>query len=302
MAQSLLFLKQNSYSMKNLIVFFLILCHGFLFAQDNTEVYVFDIAPAYEGLELLNARNVSNNKGYDNQPFFISDDALVFAANNNGQTDISEYNLTTKIKKWANNKTEGSEYSPQNFPSNTDLAAVRLDKDGKQRLYKYNSETGTSSEVIKDLQVAYFAFYSAEKILATVLSEDQMDLVLINLKTKSTDTLFKNAGRTIQRIPATNSMAYTLINEDKNLDLYVLDMNSNDSFFICELPFATQDYVWLNDTQIVTGKGSKLYIYDTLGGTEWNRVASLDEYGIKNITRMAVSPNGKKLALVVEEN
>lgn len=288
--------------MKNPFFLLIILFNSFLYAQNNTEVYVFDISPSYGGLELLNARNISNNEGYDNQPSFISNDALVFAGNNNGQTDISEYNFRTKIKKWANSATEGSEYSPQKFPSNNNLAAVRLDKNGKQRIYKYDAKTGDSSELIEDLEVAYFTFYDDDSMIATILSGDQMDLVMIDLKTKSIDTLLQNAGRTLQKIPATNSMAYTLINEDKNLDLYALDMNSKDSFFICELPFEVQDYVWLNDTQVLIGIGSKLYIYDTLGEPEWNKVASLDEYGIKNITRMAISPNGKKLALVADEN
>ena len=286
--------------MKKSLALLLLICNGLIFAQDNPEVFVLDISFAYEGLELLNARNVSNNEGYDNQPSFISNEALVFAGNNNGQTDISEYNFTSNLQKWVNSKTDGSEYSPQKFPSNNDVAAVRLDKDGKQRLYKYNSETGNSSELIKNLQVAYFTFYNNEKILATVLSGEGMDLVLIDLKAKSVDTLFKNAGRSLQKIPKTNSMAYTLVNEAENLDLYVLDMDSQESYFICELPFGTQDFVWLNDTQLLTGIGSKLYMYDTLGLPEWNKVASLDEYGINNITRMAISPNGKKLALVAE--
>lgn len=280
-----------------LLIFF----SGFLFAQENTEIFVFDIAPSYEGLELLNARNISNNEGYDNQPSFISNESVVFAGNNGGQTDISEYNLTSKLQKWVNKPTEGGEYSPQKFPSNNDMAAVRLDKDGKQRLYVYNSEKGTSSELIENLEVAYFTFYNNEKILATVLSGSEMDLVMINLKTKSATPLFENAGRSLQKIPKTNSIAYTLVNEAKNLDLYVMDMNSEESFFICELPFGIQDFVWINDTQILTAIGNKLYIYDTLGLPEWNKVASLEEFGIKSITRMAISPNGKKLALVAEE-
>lgn len=287
--------------MKNSLIALAIFSSSFLIAQDSTEIFVFDISPAYEGFELFNARNVSNNPGYDNQPFFISNDALVFAGNNNGQTDISEYNLDTNIKNWKNPETPGSEYSPQKFPSSNDLAAVRLDKDGKQRLYKYNMETGMSSELIENLEVAYFAFFNNETILATVLSGEEMDLVLIELKSKSADTLLKNAGRGIQKIPKTNSMAYTLVNEDGKLDLYALDMNSKDSFFICELPSGNEDFVWLNETQILTAKGSRLYLYDTLGESEWVKVSSLEEYGIKNITRMAISPNGKKLALVAEE-
>src|SRR5690606_6467500 len=90
--------------MKKLLFLFIILTSSFIFAQENTEVYVFDIRPAYEGLELMNPRNISDNQGYDNQPFFISNEALVFAGNNDGQTDISEYNLTSKLQKWINQK------------------------------------------------------------------------------------------------------------------------------------------------------------------------------------------------------
>ncbi|MBK5214270.1 MAG: hypothetical protein JJE55_11495 [Flavobacteriaceae bacterium] len=286
--------------MKKLLFLSIVLTANFTFAQENTEVYIFDIAPAYEGLELLNAQNISNNEGYDNQPSFISNETLVFAGNNDGQTDISEYNLTSKLQKWVNSKTDGGEFSPQKFPSNDDLAAVRLDKDGLQRLYRYSSETGKSSEIIKDLQVAYFAFYNDQKMLATVLDGDKMDLVLIDLPSKSADTLFYKAGRSLQKVPKTASMSYSLVNEEGNLDLYLLDMNSYESFFVCELPIGIQDYVWINDTQILVGSGNKLYMYDTLGEPEWNRVASLEEYGIKNISRMAISPDGRKLAVVGE--
>ncbi|MDP2686119.1 MAG: hypothetical protein Q8O62_02795 [Aequorivita sp.] len=272
----------------------------FSIAQQNTEIYVFDIAPAYEGLEILNPQNISNDLGYNNQPSFSSNETVLFAGNNDGQTDISEYNLTSKNQKWVNSKTEGGEYSPQKFPSNTDVAAVRLDKDGLQRLYRYSAESGNSTELIKDLQVAYFAFYNGQKILATVLDGDKIDLVMIDLPSKKTDTLFYNAGRSLHKVPKTNSMSYTLVNEEGNLDLYLLDMKSYESFFVCELPIGIKDCVWINDTQILIGSGNKLYMYDTLGESEWTRVASLEEYGLKNITRMAVSPDGKKLAVVGE--
>src|SRR5690554_1883153 len=271
------------------------------FAQQNTEVYIFDISPSYSGMELLNARNVSNNEGYDNQPSFISNETLVFAGNNNGQTDISEYNLNSKIKRWVNLKTEGGEYSPQKFPSSEDIAAVRLDENGLQRLYRYGAESGKPSVLIEDLQVAYFAFYNDQKILATVLNNDELDLTMIDLQTKSVDTLFTDAGRSIQRVPNTKTMSYTLVNESNYLDLYVLDITSGDSYFITGLPMEVHDYVWLNDTQILIGKGSNIYMYDTLGEAEWHRVASVSEYGIKNVTRIAISPDGKKLALVGEQ-
>ncbi len=287
--------------MKNLLFLFTFAITFSSFAQQNTQVFVLDIAPAYEGLEFLNVQNISNNEGYNNQPSFTSNETVVFTGNNEGQTDISEYNLSTKLQKWVNKKTEGGEYSPQKFPSNIDLAAVRLDKDGKQRLYRYNSESGNSTEIIENLQVAYFAFYHDDKMLATVLNGETMDLVLIDLASKTTDTIFRNAGRSLQKVPKTNSMSYSLVNEEGNLDLYLLDMGNYESFFICELPIGILDSVWINDTQILVGSGNRLYMYDTLGEPEWTRVASLEEFGIKNISRMAISPNGKKIAVVAEK-
>ena len=272
-------------------------------SQQNSQIYTFDISPAYEGLELLNIQNVSSNEGYNNQPSFQTDDFILYSSNNEGQNDIAKFHVTYRVWEWLNTPTKnGSEFSPQTFPSSNDVAAVRLDKDGLQRLYKYDSQSGNSTEIIPELQVAYFAFYTEKEMLATVLNGEKMDLGLIDLKNKSVDTLFRNAGRSLQKIPKTNSMSYSLVNEEGNLDLYLLDMDSKESFFITEMPIGIQDCVWLNDTQILIGSGNKLYMYDTLGEPEWNRVASLEEFGIKNITRMAISPNGKKLALVGEIN
>ncbi len=41
-------------------------------------------------------------------------------------------------------------------------------------------------------------------------------------------------------------------------------------------------------------------MYDTMGKTEWIEVASLEEYNISNITRLAVSTESTRLALVGE--
>lgn len=284
--------------MKNIFFLVTVLTTFSNLAQNNSNIYIFDIAQAYEGLEVLNKQIVVENNGYNNQPSFADNEVLYYAGNNNGQTDIVEYNLNTQETKWFNESTPGGEYSPQKFPSKKDIAAVRLDLDGKQRLYNYHINSGKSTELIADLNVAYFAFYDDEKILATVLGDTEMALGKIDLKKKTMDTLFDNAGRSIQKIPNLNFMSYTLINEVGKLDLYMMNMESQDSYFICEIPLDIRDYVWINDTQIIAGKNEKLYMYDTLGEGEWTMVASLKEHGVKNVMRMAISPDGKKLAVV----
>lgn len=286
--------------MKKTIAFLtLFLCiQSYLWAQDNMQVFVFDIAINTEKIELSNPIEIPHNEGYNNQPYFISNQELLFSSNNDGQADILKYNLETGKKQWMNTATEGGEYSPQSIPHSDDIAAVRLDPDGLQRLYRYDGKKGTSSLLIEDIQVAYFAFYNADNILGTVLNGETMDLVTIDLNTQTVDTIVSEAGRGIQRIPAMDKMSYTSVNESNQMDVYLWNMDSGESVFICQLPYGVQDYVWLNDSQILSGSGNRLFMYDTWGDAEWFQVGSTEKYGLKDITRMALSPDGKKLAVV----
>lgn len=274
-----------------------------LIAQMNTEVYLCDIKSEYGGLITYNFQNISNNEGYDSQPSFASNNQVLFAGNKAGQTDIALYNISKKTKNWLNKTTEGGEYSPIQIPgSNSKVSAVRLDTDGLQRLYLYDNTSEETPELIEGLQVAYYNFYNAETIIAAVLSDDNLDLVFSDLKEKRIDTFVRNVGRSIHRVPNSKTMSYTSVNEEKNQDLYLLDMETRESFFVCQLPIGIQDYAWLNDSQVLIGSGNKLYIYDTFLNSDWKEVADLSDYNIRDITRLAVSPDGQKLSLVAVPN
>lgn len=274
-----------------------------LYSQSNTEVYLFDLTATASDFQVSNMRNISNDLGYDSQPSFASNTILLFAGNNNGQTDIARYQIETDEKNWFNNETNGGEYSPQQFPSNSDVTAVRLDTTGLQRLYRYSSANGNSSEeLIAGLQVAYYAFFDQHVGLATVLASERLDLVRMNLDSKKADTLLLNAGRSIHRVPDSDAMSYTLTNEAGNQDIYLMEMKTNESFFVTEMPKGVQDYAWLGDSKLLLGSNDKLFIYD-LGGTgDWILAADLSLFQINGITRIAISPDKTKLALVATPN
>ena len=270
-------------------------------AQINTEVYLFDIDTVNGKIALNNMRNVSNNDGYDNQPSFAFEETLLFSGNNNGQTDIAQYYIKDHSRSWLNNKTLGGEYSPQKLPIGEDVASVRLDTNGLQRLYLYHQDYNEPKMILEDLQVAYFFFYTANLVVSSVLGNDGLDLVISDIAEKKNDTLLVNVGRSIHGVPYGKYVSYTAINEEKNHDLYLLDIDDDlESYFVCQLPIGVQDYTWLNEGLIIIGSRNKLYVFDILEDPEWREWASLEEYQISNITRLAVSPNGTKLAVVAE--
>ncbi len=270
-------------------------------AQPSTEVYLMDLNPNIENFGISNIINITKDPGYDNQPSFMDNENLLLAKNNDGQTDIQAYNFVTKKRAFIHTSTPGGEYSPQLIPNTNDVAAVRLDKDGKQRLYKYEFASKKIVELIEEIEVAYYAFHDQNRIIASILAGNKLDLVVIDLAQKEAFSYIENAGRSIHKVPEASSVSYSLVNEEKNIDIYLLDIDEDgESFFVCQLPVGIQDYAWINETTLIAGSGAELYLYDLFGDGEWKQVADLSEFKLQNITRLAVSPDKKKLALVAE--
>ena len=286
--------------MTKLLCVLLCLCSIILFAQPNTEVYLFDLEQAKENISVTNFRNISNDDGYDSQPSFQSDNLVLFAGNNGGQTDIAQYNIRFDMKFWYHKGSASSQYSPQRIPNSEHVLSVHLDTNGRQRLFHHHLTSLEYKEAHPDIQLAYFAMYNEKILLGSVLGEENLDLVVANLDTKQVDTLAYNAGRSFHRIPQSEGMSYTYVNEEGNHDVYQLDMDSFESFFVVQLPIGVQDHIWLNGTTLLIGSRANLYIYDLFGEGMWKEVADLSEHNIDNITRLAISPDGTKLAIVAE--
>ena len=269
-----------------------------LFAQPDTDIFLMDITTSDQGIKISNFSNISNNPGYDSQPSF-ADETLLYAGTVDNQTEILAYQLNTGTITQMNKATSGGEYSPQLALDGEGITAVRLDTTGLQRLYYYN-KTGESSRMLKELQVAYYTFNDKNTMLASVLSDDRLDLVLADLKIEKIDTILQNSGRSIHNIPNSHAMSYTLLNEDGNYDIYQLDMATRESFFITELPIGNQDYCWLSDSKLLLGSNDKLFLYDLFGNGDWKLAADLSIYKLNNITRVTVNKEGTKLAIAAE--
>tara|TARA_R110002072_G_scaffold23949_2_gene81969 strand:+ start:79590 stop:81122 length:1533 start_codon:yes stop_codon:yes gene_type:complete len=286
--------------MHKIALFITLIAITSLFAQPNTDVYLFDLKFTPNGVVISNMMNVSNDPGYDSQPSFRNDNELLFAGNNFGQTDIKLFNIDKNQITNFNASTPGGEYSPQAIPNSMNVAAVRLDTNGLQRLYRYQPDVKRSSALIPEIQVAYYAFYDENISIASVLSGNVLDLTWINLQKKTTDTIVRNVGRSIHRIPKKEAMSYTAVNEEGNHDVFQLDIKDGESYFVCQLPVGIQDHCWIDDTRLLLGSNDKLFMYDLFGKDKWEEVADLSEFNLKNISRITVSANGKKLALVAE--
>ncbi|MCR9227362.1 MAG: nuclear transport factor 2 family protein [Flavobacteriaceae bacterium] len=271
-------------------------------SQTDTEVYLFDLSINSGKTMLTNPKNISNNPGYDNQPSFWDNGSVLFASTRKDQTDILQFNVNEgSTSSWLTYTTAGSEYSPLRIPGKNAISAIRLDVDGLQRLYKYDVKSRESTP-ITDLKIGYHVWFNEHILVATVLVENRMDLKVINLEDNTQKTVFQNVGRSLHNIPGSNLVSF--IGKKNNAwEILSLDPTTGESKKISNTYDKEEDICWLNERTIITGSGKKLLILNIDSeNPDWESIIEFPQEEINNISRIAISPNGKRLAFVAEES
>lgn len=275
-----------------------LLAGGLLWGQADTEVYLADLLAGDAGLSLSAFVNVSDNPGYDNQPAFLDDASLLYSRTRAGQTDIALYSLRDGTTTWVSNTPGGSEYSPLKIPGEAAVSAIRLDTSGLQRLYRYPLPGGEPSLVAEDLKIGYQLWYDAGLLICTVLVEDRMDLVFVYPGEGTQQTIHRDVGRSLQRIPGTGRFSFTAREGDLLL-LKSMDPHARDLGSVIALPEGVQDVCWVSDSLLLCGQGDAVLHYRAGGAEGWEPLGSFPGKGVK-ISRMAYEPEHGRLALVIE--
>ncbi len=272
-----------------------------LFAQPDTEVHLVDLEISNGEIKLSNPRNISNNQGYDNQPSFYDENTVLFASTRAGQTDILKFNiLEGSTASWLTDTPTGSEYSPFRIPESNAISAIRLDLDGLQRLYEYNTENDSTKVVVKGAKIGYYLWYTPDMLVATVLVENRMDLIVSFLEDEGKfTTVQKNVGRSLLSIPNTDLVSYISKENSENWELKSLNPATGATKKITDLG-NTADICWLPDGTLIAGKGNALYKFHPKNDETWSLLQRFPNKNITNITRLAVNQNATRLVFVAE--
>ena len=262
-------------------------------AQPNTEIYIMDIHLG-DSIKLKNVTNISNNEGYDSQPFFINNSDISYAGTRNGQTEIIV--RTEGSSTVFNPPTIGGEYSPQPIPETKLFSAVRLDTNGYQRLYRYDIDTST--ELVNEAVVAYYTWADKNTVIAADIVKSNLHLAIHSINTGTTEDLGISVGRSFHKIPQTNLVSF-IDKSDEQWFVKSLNPRTKEIKTIAPLVQGSEDICWLPDGSLLLAKNNTIFKYDETARW-WKVFHSFLDDNLKDISRIASSPDGKKLAIVSE--
>lgn len=284
--------------MKSILYFFAFFFISTTLAQ-NAEVHLFDIKNTDGKLSLVNHRNVSNNDGYDNQPSFYNDNLLAFVSTRNNQTDIATFNIRDNKVSFINSTPNGGEYSPIKIPNSEDVSAVRLDNDGKQRLYRYNIKTGESTELIKDLVVAYYMWFDESTVISAVIENNGLNLFVTDINTQKSRKYATNVGRSFHKIPNSKLVSFVSKEDDKWLIKSLNPLTGETKIITQTLP-NIEDMCWLINGCILIPSENRIYTFNPKKDSQFSIFKDFEDDNLQKITRITSNEIGTMLALVSE--
>lgn len=300
----------------------------------DTDVYLARITRIGDSIIVGAPVNVTRRAGYDNQPSFTPDSrAIFYTVQSGGQTNIWRYDIATRRGRQLTNTPE-SEYSATPVPGEPRFSVIRVERDSTQRLWSFAMDGRDARLVLPALKpVGYHAWVDGDRLATYVLGTPST--LHLSTRAGARDTVIaRNIGRALQPLPpgANGLLTFTQRDGDRmrifalsgrtspvKYTRRVVRMNPGgvatttvvvDSIGRAleppyELVAAAPDneyHAWMPDVMLITASGSVLQRWNAqLGaGSAWLPVADLRPYGVKNVSRLAVSPDGAWLAFVAE--
>lgn len=177
---------------------------------------------------------------------------------------------------------------------------IRVERDGTQRLWRFTLEGRSPSLILPGLQpVGYHAWLGPDTLALFVLGTPNT-LQLADVRTGRSEVVAERIGRSLHRIPGQEAFSFLHITEEGRW-IKRLDPRAREATSLVRAPDTGDgDYAWTPDGVLLMAQGDRLMRWRP-GDTEWTEAANLAAYGLRSVTRLAVSPNGRWIALVTAD-
>ena len=244
------------------------------------------------------------NPGYDNQPSFMRDSrSFLFSSNRDGaQTDIYRYWISDGKTTQVTATTE-PEYSPTLAPAGTSFTVIQVEPDNAQRLKMFDLSGKLIALVSHpdEKGVGYHAWIDPETLMLFIVGQPSR-LVRYRPGAVDVEEVATSIGRSLVAIPNSNAVSFTTRDDRGTWWFKRYDAATRQITTIAQAPEGGdgEPYAsWSRNRTMFTAAGTKIFSRRA-GDRDWTFLGDLSAAPIRNISRLAVSPDGRWLAFVAD--
>ena len=271
-------------------------------APPSTDIYLADLRLRGGRVSVGTPVNVTARTGYDNQPYFLPDGRSFFytSVREDAQADIYRYDVrrrtTTRVTA-----TSESEYSATPLPGGRGFSVVRVEPDSTQRLWAFDLDGSHPRIVLQEIKPVGYHAWGDDHTLGLFVLGSPATLQLADTRSGSATVEARDIGRSIHKVPGRAAISF--VQRDSAAAWWVkeVDLRTRQIRPLVKTRERVDLYAWTPSGLLLMAQGSKLYQWDPQRGGELQAVADLATAGLNNITRLAVSPRGDRIAIVATD-
>lgn len=275
----------------------------------DTDIYVGRIVRADGGIRIEALANITARAGYDNQPHFTPDGAVLYTRAEGGQTDIWRWDPGRGAGS-ALTHTAESEYSPTPIAGGG-FAVIRVEADSTQRLWRFEADGTGEALLFPDVKPVGYQAWLDDSTAALFILGTPASLQTARLGRPGTRLVAADIGRAIQKVPGSRRASFVQ-QRDGGTWIVIHDPAAAPPLQpLVRVPVDTvvgedgarrevpgEYHAWLPDGLLLATAGAKIFALEP-GSTDWRLVADHAAAGWR-LSRIAVDARGERIALVIE--
>jgi WD40 repeat protein len=267
----------------------------------GTDIWLARLTPAHVVEQPI---NITARTGYDNQPSFAPDSrAMLFTSGTDpNHTDIYQYDFNSRDSTLRRlTETPEREYSPAMTPDGG-ISVIRVEGDGTQRLWRFARDGSSPTLLLPNVKPVGYHAWGDDGLVALFVLGDPNTLQVADVRTGTAQVVTERIGRSMHRIPNRTTISIVHTQQDGR---WIKELNPRTRALtpLVRLPDGGDgDYAWTPDGTILMARDGALMRWSPRqNGAQWTRVADLAALWLRDVTRMAVSPDGRWIALVARD-
>jgi Tol biopolymer transport system component len=276
-------------------------------APPGTDIYLLSLANGLASMKAARPSPIANMPGYENQPMFSRDGGrILFAANRGTQTDVYVFDRATGRTSQLTDTAE-NENSPTFLPVGVGdpggFSVVRTEPDRSQRLWRFDAEGRNPQIVLTDIKpVGYHTWIDADTVALYVLGQPAT-LRIASVKSGAAATVATGIGRSLHRVPGTKAVSFVQREASGEFWIKQIDVSTKaiEPLVKAVDGSADHDMAWTPDGRTVLMSAGTRVLSWTRGAAGWTEVFDAAKHDLGAVSRLAISPLGDAIAIVVAE-